>query len=406
MLTNNQIIEKIVNSQVRKRVKAVIQPEALQNILMQEINSAIATAFNERLESERDLVLEREQYQRVPGSAKRNGFKPFTIAGLFGRIALRRPVVRSGALVLPLARALKSAGTALRDILAIRFWLRGTATRAVAEELNSALGTKLSYSTVSKLTNTLEPVLREWETRPVPKGIRYLFLDAIYLPVRRPGFTSKQALLVALGVTEDGQRHILGFLLGDRESADSWKALVSDLLARGLDRSQIKLAISDEHKGIESAVNDLLGVPHQLCVVHLLRNVRLRVAAPHRKVFIACFRDIFWAEGPNEANRALGAMQGRWGAAYPGAVALVTRRFEAHMRFQKEPAHFWTLLRSSNLIERFNLELRRRFNSAGTMHSELEVLKLVWAVSVPQEARWAKRPWTDRKVIEKEVALV
>lgn len=152
MLTNNQIIEKIVNSQVRKRVKAVIQPEALQNILMQEINSAIATAFNSRLESERDLVLERDQYQRVDGSVKRNGFKPFTIAGLFGRIALRRPVVRSGALVLPLARALKSAGTALRDILAIRFWLRGTATRAVAEELNSALGTKLSYLTVSKLT--------------------------------------------------------------------------------------------------------------------------------------------------------------------------------------------------------------------------------------------------------------
>jgi len=337
---------------------------------------------------------------------KRNGFKLFTIAGLFGRLTLRRPVVRSGVLVLPLARALKSAGTALRDILAIRFWLRGTSTRAVAEELNTVLGTSLSHTTVSKLTNTLEPVLREWETRPVPKGIAYLFLDAIYLPVRRPGFTSKQALLVALGVTKEGQRHILGFLLGDKESADSWKALVSDLLSRGLDRSQINLVISDEHKGIESAVKDLLGVPHQLCVVHLLRNVRVKVAAPHRKVFISCFRDIFWAKGPNEANRALGAMQGRWSAAYPGAVALVTRRFEDHMRFQKEPEHMWTLLRSSNLIERFNLELRRRMNSAGTMHSELEVLKLTWAVSLPQEARWAKNLWKERNVREKDLALV
>ena len=199
MLTNSQIIEKIVNSQVRKRVKSVIQPEALQNIMTQEINSAIATAFNERLESERDIALERDQYQRVAGSVKRNGFKPFRIAGLFGRITLQRPVARSGALVLPLVKALKSAGTALRDVLAIRFWLRGTATRAVAEELNAAIGTKLSHSTVSKLTNTLEPVLREWETRPVPKGIKYLFLDAIYLSVRRPGFTSKQALLAALG---------------------------------------------------------------------------------------------------------------------------------------------------------------------------------------------------------------
>ena len=99
MLTNNQIIEKIVNSQVRKRVKSVIQPESLQNIMTQEINSAIATAFNERLESERDIALERDQYQRVAGSVKRNGFKPFTISGLFGRITLQRPVARSGALV-------------------------------------------------------------------------------------------------------------------------------------------------------------------------------------------------------------------------------------------------------------------------------------------------------------------
>lgn len=406
MLTNNQVIEKIVNSQVRQRVKSAIQPEKLQNILMQEMNSAIATAFNERLESERDLILERDQYQRVAGSVKRNGFKLFTIAGLFGRLTLQRPVTRSGTLVLPLAKALKSAGTALRDVLAIRFWLRGTATRAVAEELNSAIGTKLSHSTVSKLTNTLEPVLREWETRPIPKGIKYLFLDAIYLPVRRPGFTSKQALLAALGVTEEGKRHVLGFLLGDKESADSWKALVKDILARGLDRQQLNLVISDEHKGIESAVKDLLNVPHQLCVVHLLRNVRVKVAAPHRKAFIACFRDIFWAKGRDEANRALGAMQGRWSAAYPGAVSLVTRRFEDHMMFQKEPKHLWTLLRSSNLIERFNLELRRRMNSAGTMHSELEILKLTWAVSLPQEARWARQPWKERNVREKDLALV
>lgn len=141
-------------------------------------------------------------------------------------------------------------------------------------------------------------------------------------------------------------------------------------------------------------------------MVHLLRNVRVKVAAPHRKAFIACFREIFWAEGRDEANRALGAMQGRWGAAYPGAVSLVTRRFEDHMMFQKEPKHLWTLLRSSNLIERFNLELRRRLNSAGTMHSELEVLKLTWAVSLPQEARWAKHLWKERNVREKELALV
>jgi len=263
----------------------------------------------------------------------------------------------------------------------------------------------MSHSTVTKLTNALEPVLREWETRPVPQGIVYLLLDAIYLPVRRPGFTSKQALLVALGVTAEGKRHMLGFLLGDRESEDSWKALVKDLLNRGLDRNALKLAVSDEHSGIELAVRDLLAVPHQLCVVHLLRNTRLRVAAPHRRLFLDNFRAIFWAKTREEALTAIGAMQGRWSAAYPKAVLLVMRRVEDHLHFMKEPEHFWTLLRTSNLIERFNLELRRRLRSAGTMHSELEVLKLVWAVSQAQEERWAKHLWKGRKVQEKELAL-
>ena len=405
MLTTNEIIEKIAYSQLRKRVHTAVQPGTMNYIVSHEINCLIAEALNERLAAERDSAIGRLPYERLEGSVKRNGFKMFKLPGLWGMLKLRRPAVRKGRLDLPLARALKSAGTGLRDVLAMRFWLRGCSTRAVAQELNATMGTKLSHSTVSKLTNALEPALREWETRAIPKGIAYLLLDAIYLPVRRPGFTSKQALLVALGVTPEGKRHMLGFLLGDKESEDSWKALVKDLLNRGLDRNALKLAISDEHSGIELAVRDLLSVPHQLCVIHLLRNARLRIPAPHRKAFLEDFKNIFWAETREAALTAVGTMQGRWGTAYPKAVSLVMRRYEDHLRFMNEPKIFWTLLRSSNLIERFNLELRRRFNSAGTMHSELEVLKLVWAVSLPQEERWAKHPWKGIKVQEKELAL-
>jgi transposase-like protein len=366
----------------------------------------IAEAINSQLAAERDIALDRLPYERVGGSTKRNGFKLMSLPGLWGRLTLRRPAVRAGRLTLPLLDALKAAGTGLRDMLAMRFWLRGCSTRDVARELNTAMGTKMSHSTVTKLTNAIEPVLREWETRPIPKGIAYLLLDAIYLPVRRPGFIRKQALLVALGVTPEGQRHMLGFMLGDKESGDSWSALVKDLLSRGLDRNALKLVVSDEHSGIEQAVKELLNVPHQLCVVHLLRNASVRVAAPHRKLFLELFKNIFWADNREEALTAAGVMQGRLGTAYPKAVALVMRRIEDHLRFLQEPKVFWTLLRTSNLIERFNLELRRRLRSAGTMHSELEVLKLMWSVSQAQEARWAKRLWKAKQLQEKEVAAV
>lgn len=236
MLTTTEIIEKIAHSQLRKRVRTAVQAGTISNIVGQEISCIIADALNSQLAAERDTAIGRLPYERVAGSVKRNGYKLFTLPGLWGRLTLRRPAVRKGTLDLPLAAALKAAGTGVRDILAMRFWLRGCGSRAVSQELNSAIGAKMSHSTVTKLTNALEPVLREWETRPVPKGIAYLLLDAIYLPVRRPGFIRKQALLVALGVTPEGRRHMLGFMLGDRESVDSWKALVKDLLGRGLNR--------------------------------------------------------------------------------------------------------------------------------------------------------------------------
>ena len=264
----------------------------------------------------------------------------------------------------------------------------------------------MSASTVTKLTNALEPTLRAWEKRPIPKGLHYLLLDALYLPVRRPGFTKRQALLVAIGVDPDGRRHVLGIFLGDRESKDSWEAFIKELLARGLDADALHMVVSDEHKGIEAAATSCLGIAHQLCVVHKLRNLRARIVKRDWKAFLADFHEVFWAVDREAAIQALGTLQGRWEKRYPGAVESAKHRFENFARFYDEPQKFWTLLRSTNLIERFNLELRRRLNPAGTMHSELEVSKIAWSVSQAQEVRWAKRRWKSQPRIRTQEAVV
>ena len=396
MLATSQLIAQDVRRQLKNRIREAAQPGAVRAMIEQEINSIIVAAFNSQLVAERDELLGREPYERQLGSLPRNGFKQTRIPGLWGALTLRRPVVRRGVLQLPLLDALKTAGRRLVDVLAVRFWLRGASTRAVAEELNGAFGSKLHASTVSTLTNALEPTLRDWESRPIPEGIRYVFLDALYLPVRRPGSTNRQALLAALGVDEKGRRHVLGFLLGDRESQDSWEALIKNLLGRGLKRDTLALVVSDEHKGIETAVASRLGVTHQLCVVHLSRNARARVAAPDRRAFLLDFHAAFWAASREQARQALGVLEGRWGQRYPTAVRIVARRFEDHVRFFEQPSRFWTLLRSTNLIERFNRELRRRLDPAGAMQSELEVQKLTWSVAAAQEKRWAGRNWTAR----------
>lgn len=396
MLAVSQLIAQDVRRQLKNVVREAVAPGAVRMMIQQEVNAVIVGALNAQLVAERDEILGRQVYERQAGSPSRNGFKLTRVPGLWGALTLRRPALRRGTLRLPLLDALKRAGKELVDVLAMRFWLRGTATRAVAEELNDALGSKLHASTVSTLTNALEPALLDWEKRPIPDGICYLFVDALYLPVRRPGFTSKQALLVALGVDANAHRHILGFLLGDRESQESWEALIEDLLARGLKRDELRLVISDEHKGIEAAVGNRLGVAHQLCVVHMMRNARARVATPDRRAFVLDIHAVYWASSREDARQALGVLQGRWAQRYPAAVRIVSSRFEDHVRFFEQPQDFWGLLRSTNQIERFIRELRRRLNPAGAMHSELEVKKLTWSVAEAQEKRWSGRRWTIR----------
>lgn len=391
MKSLSQRIEIYTNQKIREKVRKIAQPGVALEVIGQEVNAIIAQALDIQLEAERDEFLGRQPYERLENSPKRNGFKSTSVPGFFGRLFLHKPALRQGSLHSPLLTALKQAGKGLASFLAIRFWLKGAATRSTAAEINAALGTKLSHSTVSTLTNALEPAIRQWMNRPIPPNITYLLLDAAYLPVRRPGFTSKQALLLALGMDSFGNRHVLGFLLGDRESLDSWQAFINDLLKRGLNRNTLRLVISDEHKAIEQAVKNLLAVPHQLCLVHKIRNLRAIMPRRDWGAFLNDFKAIYWADSRKLALQAFGRLQARWMKLYPRATAMALDRFDNLTTFMNEPQHVWRTLRSSNLIERFIAEIKRRTRAAGTMHSELEVAKIVWSVSTTQEDNWSKR---------------
>jgi len=386
-----QLIQKTTNQMIRNKVQDSIEPGTIANVVQQEINSIIANAFNQQLIEERDNYLNRLPYQRHSDTSYRNGFKPVKIPGLFGLMHLQKPVVRKGSFSSPLLNSLKTAGKQFSHFLASWFWLRGTSTRDVAKGLNQAMGTKLSHSSISNITNVLESQVRQWEQQPITDDITYLMLDAIYLPVKRPGFTSKQALLAALGITATGKRKLLGFLLGDRENEDSWSDLINTLLARGLNRNNLQLVISDEHKGIIAAVSNVLAIPHQYCLAHKMRNIRQRVTSHERHDFMVDVHNIFWADSKNDALQALGHLEGKWKKSYPNAIRLTALNFNSYTQFFNQPKHCWTALRTTNILERFNRELKRRLQPAGAMHSELEVMKLIFSISLRQEERWAKR---------------
>lgn len=392
MKSFNQILEQRLHRTVRAKVRACTQPGTVWNIIESEMSMFLTDVLQEKLREEQEALLQRRPYQRGGDGRKRNGFKPLRLKGIFRKIAFRKPVLRTATPESPIIKLFKSFGNGIVAIIASRFWLRGTSTRATAEEINRTFGTKITSSDVSKFSDTILPDVIAWLERPITESFEYLYLDAIYLPFKLPKTTEKAALLCAIGLTRTGKRRVLGFLLGDRENDDSWTSLIKDLLRRGLNRDAITLVISDEHKAILSAVGSTLGKPHQLCIIHKMRNALCRVHGKHnRKEFYTDFKAIYWAESKDDALRALGRLEAKWGKLYPKAVQIACCNPEAFLRFMDQPRELWTILRSTNLIERFNRELRRRLNAAGAMFGENELWKLAGTVAIEQEKRWDRR---------------
>lgn len=391
MKSSTQLMEQHVARAARAKVRACIQPGQINRLIDAEVSSFLTEVIQDKLRQELDAALGRQAYERSSAPFYRNGYKSARLKGLLSAFPVFRPVLRSKTPPSPLLGSLRNFGHGLAAALLGRFWLRGTSTRAAAQELNAVFGSKLSATDVARATEIFAPEINAWLSRPIPPEITFLFLDALYLPIRKPGFTTKQALLAAVGLTQDGRRHVLGFLQGDRENNDSWSALIKDLLNRGLKRESLALVISDDHKAIRSSVEELLAVPHQLCVVHKLRNALVRVAAPNRKDFLADFKAIYWAQSKDQALQAVGRLQARWERAYPKATQIATTEVHRFLLFMDQPQSLWTALRTSNIIERFNREIRRRLRSAGALPTEFCLSKLLWSISTEQEKRWAKR---------------
>jgi transposase-like protein len=388
-------LSQMVNLVAHKKLDSVIgeclSPGFLVHQVDRVIHRQITQVLNDLIKSSATEELDREPYARKGSSeVYRNGYKVVSIPSFIGRLQLNKPAIRKGSLKLPILRSLKTAGQSFLKSLAVRFYLGGGSTRRVADELSEVFGKNISASTISQMTAVLDETIKEWEERALPANIRYLFLDATYIPFRLSGFTKDHALLVALGIDEHGQKHVLGFLLGDRENMESWSSLLQNLLDRGLDRNSLQLVISDEHGAIIKSVSEKLAVSHQYCLFHKLLNTKPHVASPDWKEFLNDLKSVYWAEDKNKSMEAAGHLRGKWGKKYPKAVEIALRNYDSYTQFFNVEERCWKTLRTSNLIERFNREIKRRVKNAGTLGQRMALFKLLYTVSINQEKRWRK----------------
>ncbi len=362
--------------------------------------------LQQALEEELTEFLGRERYERRGEPvAYRNGYEPVTVKTTAGPLELERPRVRNAS-ELGFVSEIVGKGVARThalEALVVCSFLRGLSVRDIEAALEETFDQPMvSKSTVSRICADTRERYRSWCGRRLDEhDLVYLFVDAVYLKLR-PDDTPAEGVLVAWGVTLEGRKVLLGLQLGSRESYEDWLDFGRDLLARGM--RPPALLIADGAPGLWKATRELWpDALEQRCTVHALRNVTKKLPERlHRELKARYWRILDEATSAADARSDLLALAGDYRTAYPAAAAVIERDVDAlvcHLRF---PTVHRKRIRSTNLLERTFVEVRRRTKVIGRFPGETSALCLIWAVLELSSRGWRGVVMTPRAVAEIE----
>lgn len=347
----------------------------------------IRIMVNTAMQAQREQHLQAAPYQR--SSQRRghaNGFKPKTVKTRMGEITFAVPQVREGDFYpTALEKGLRSE-RAFKTTLA-EMYVQGVSTRKVAAVVKTLCGAEVSSTLVSRAMAQLDPILADWRSRRL--GVYpYVILDARYEQVRQDGRTSEAAVLIALGVGEDGKRRVLGVSVAIGEHEVHWRAFLQSLVARGL--SGVRLITSDAHPGLGAARQAVFGgVPWQRCQFHLQQNAQAYVLRAEMRAEVAAdIRAIFNAPSRPDAEALLAKTVQKYAKTAPKLATWLEENIPQGLTVFALPTVHQRLLRTSNGLERLNQEIRRRTRVVGIFPNEAACLRLVSAILMEISDEW------------------
>ena len=351
------------------------------------IRSIVRAALQEMLEREMAEALGAAKGERTSSRlGYRSGYYGRTLITRVGKLELRVPQDRDGRFSTELFARYQRSERALVAALA-EMYVQGVSTRKVKAITEELCGHGFSASSISAINKTLDESLAQFASRRLDEPFAYLILDARYEKVREAGVIAGQAVLIAIGIDRDGRRQILGVELANRESRSSWRDFLLGLRDRGL--AGVEFVVADDHAGLKRAIREVLPeAAYQRCYVHFLRNALDYVP---RKVDDDCLQELRWIYDRRdwaEARADLAAWIGKWQGKYPRLVGWVEENVEETLSFYRLPRQHHKHLKSTNMLERLNEEIKRRTHVVRIFPNAESCLRLVRALCVETHENW------------------
>jgi putative transposase len=371
-------------------IRALIKERGIKDLqgvhdIVKELTGSLIQEILEG-ELENELGYSKWDYKNKKTSNSRNGYSEKTLQSREGEITIKVPRDRNGEFEPQLIQKYDTDISTIEDKI-IFLYSQGISTRDIQKTINEMYGVEIDDTMVSRITDKVLPLVKEWQERPLESVYAMVMLDAIHLKVREDGVVVIKAAYIAIGTNLDGRKDVLGIWLGASEGAKYWLGVLNGLKARGVE--DILIASIDGLKGFVEAIQ--VAFPYteiQRCVIHQIRASTRYVSYKDVKAFIADLRPIYKAPTEESALAALDVFESNWQAKYPVGVKSWRENWGELSTMFKYSPEIRRLIYTTNAIENFNRQLRKVTKTKSAFVSDDAVMKTLYLTTMNIIEKW------------------
>lgn len=359
------------------------------NAMMRDMMSVILEgALDGELEEE--LGYSKYDYRNKDTNNSRNGYSKKTMHTSYGDMDVDIPRDRNGEYEPQVIKKYQNTITQDMEEKIISMYAKGMTTSDIESHFQELYGIEVSNSTISRITDKVLPLIKEWQERPLEEVYAVVYLDAIHFHVRSEGRIVKKAVYVALGIDMEGKRDVLGMYVGENESAKFWLTVLNGLKNRGV--KDILIACIDDLTGFPQAIAAIFPETEiQHCIIHQIRNSTKYVSYKDLKALMADLKRVYTASTEEIARLELDAFAEKWDGKYPTISKSWNENWATLSTYFKYPEEIRKIIYTTNTVEGFNRQLRKVTKSKAVFPNDDSLLKMLYLAAMDITRKWTGR---------------
>lgn len=366
------------------------------NDIQELFKDMVGTVLENGLEGELDdeLGYSKYDYRNKSTENSRNGYSPKTLKTSYGDVDVKIPRDRNGEFEPQLIKKQQTTLTGDIEEKIISMYAKGMTTSDIEGHIREIYGLDCSDTTISRITDKILPVVKEWQSRPLEEIYAVVFMDAIHFHVRSEGQIVKKAVYIAIGIRLDGIREVLGMWVGENESAKFWLSVMNGMKNRGME--DILIACVDGLTGFTNAIEAVFPKTEiQQCIIHQIRNTTRFVSYKDIKMLMADLKRVYAAVDEQTALLELDSFAEKWDGKYPKISNSWRSNWANLSTYFKYPQEVRTLIYTTNAIEGFNRQLRKVTKNKGVFPTDDSLLKMLYLAMIDITKKWTgkRKDW-------------